>query len=99
MTQVLSAQLPLTTSLPSHHRALYALQASESVSRLSAAAIPYLGVDQIIVRTSHVALNTYDWQTFGSDESSDKILGRDGVGRVIAIGEHVRRLAVGDRVS
>jgi hypothetical protein len=70
---------------------------SDAWFQLSRAAnIPALGDDQILVRTTHVALNAYDWASSGH---ANHVIGRDGVGSVIAIGKAVRRLQVGQRVS
>jgi NADPH:quinone reductase-like Zn-dependent oxidoreductase len=99
MTQVLSPLPPtLGTTLPASQWALMT-SSDKSSARLelsTAANIPTLKDNQILVRTSHVALNAYDWANSGQ---TNHVIGRDGVGSVMATGRAVRRLQVGQRVS
>ncbi len=64
--------------------------------------LPVLGVDEVLVKNSYVALNPYDWKAikyrFALKEEKT-VMGRDGSGIVWRTGSEVERLKRGDRVS
>ncbi|WWD18872.1 hypothetical protein CI109_103327 [Kwoniella shandongensis] len=57
--------------------------------------------NQVLIETSYVALNPFDWQgvafKYGIGEEA-KVMGRDGAGVVVGLGEKVTRFKLGDRV-
>ncbi len=64
--------------------------------------IPTIGPDQVLIKTSYVGLNPFDWQAveyrFGIGHEA-KAMGRDGAGVVVEMGNAVKRFNIGDRVS
>lgn len=63
---------------------------------------PALGHGEILIRTTHVALNPFDWQgvAFKFNLGCEaKVMGRDGAGEVIDVGKGVIRFQRGERVS
>ena len=60
------------------------------------------GEGEVLIRTNHVGLNPFDWQAvdykFGVGKEP-KVMGRDGSGVVVQVGDNVDRFKVGDRVS
>ena len=98
MAQVLRHRHPVSDSFaPRHQRAILSSRSrSGQTSELSTTSIPFIDPHQVLVKTSHVALNAYDGQSYAGDDL--KVLGRDGVGLVAAIGSSVTRLKVGQRV-
>ena len=64
--------------------------------------IPVPSATEILVKTSHVGLNPFDWQAvaykFGVTKVA-KVIGRDGSGVVAEVGSEVQEFKVGDRVS
>lgn len=88
----------------SQHRALLALIAphGQPVWQLAhSRPCPNLQPGHVVIRTTHVALNPFDWQAvtykFGVD-SEAKVMGRDGAGVVVGVGKNVTRFQPGDRV-
>jgi NADPH:quinone reductase-like Zn-dependent oxidoreductase len=64
--------------------------------------VPTLGEGQVLIKTSHVGLNPFDWQCleYGLGVGPEgKVMGRDGAGVVVGTGIGVHRFSVGDRVS
>jgi NADPH:quinone reductase-like Zn-dependent oxidoreductase len=63
--------------------------------------VPVPSSTQILVKTSHVGLNPFDWQAvaykLGLTEVA-KVTGRDGSGVVVEVGANVKEFKVGDRV-
>jgi len=64
--------------------------------------VPSPWVNQVLIRTTHIGLNPFDWQSvaykFGIT-NDPKVIGRDGAGVVVQVGTHVTRFKEGDRVS
>ncbi|OCF31040.1 hypothetical protein I316_07311 [Kwoniella heveanensis BCC8398] len=62
---------------------------------------PNLGDNQVLIETSYVALNPFDWQgvafKYGIGEEA-KVMGRDGAGVIVDVGKEVKRFKQGDRV-
>ncbi|KAL1407873.1 hypothetical protein Q8F55_007309 [Vanrija albida] len=62
---------------------------------------PDVGTDEVLIETHYVALNPVDWKgvkyRFGLTPEP-KVMGRDGSGIVVAVGDGVTDLAAGDRV-
>ncbi|WWC60700.1 uncharacterized protein I303_103276 [Kwoniella dejecticola CBS 10117] len=62
---------------------------------------PPLRPDQVLIKTSYVALNPFDWQgvafKYGIGEGA-KVMGRDGAGKIVGVGEDVKNFKLGDRV-
>ncbi|KAK8854968.1 hypothetical protein IAR55_003708 [Kwoniella newhampshirensis] len=56
---------------------------------------------QVLIETSYVALNPFDWQgvafKYGIGEEA-KVMGRDGAGVIVGLGDKVKRFQLGDRV-
>lgn len=64
--------------------------------------LPALKPDGVLVKTYHVALNPYDWKGVRYNfalKTAPAVLGRDGSGIVVAVGESVSEYKAGDRVS
>lgn len=105
MTLALSAPVDLFGSQKAHHRALLARLAPHGQSTWQIAEThptPTLGPGQVLVHTTHVALNPFDWQgvAFRYNVGPEaKVMGRDGSGVVVSIGDGVTRFKSGDRVS
>ncbi|WVQ69670.1 uncharacterized protein L199_007890 [Kwoniella botswanensis] len=63
--------------------------------------IPALKEHEVLIKTSYVALNPFDWQgvafKYGIGEEA-KVMGRDGAGEIVGVGEAVKRFKLGDRV-
>ena len=105
MTVAIATPAPALSGLKSHHRALLAKipdpgQSAWELSHLHP--IPRLTAGQVLIKTTHVALNPFDWQgvafKYGIGPEA-RVMGRDGVGRVVEVGSGVQRFKVGDRVS
>ncbi|WVF71762.1 hypothetical protein IAT40_006570 [Kwoniella sp. CBS 6097] len=87
------------------HRALTAkipVEKGESAWELShSRPHPTLGDNQVLIETSYVALNPFDWQgvafKYGIGEEA-KVMGRDGAGVISDVGKEVTRFKLGDRV-
>ncbi|WRT67523.1 uncharacterized protein IL334_004495 [Kwoniella shivajii] len=101
-TAIASATVQETSRTP--HRALLARIPTDGQSawQLSHShSLPTLSEDQVLIRTSYVALNPFDWQgvefKYGIGEKA-KVMGRDGAGDIVAIGRKVERFKLGDRV-
>lgn len=64
--------------------------------------VPLLQDNRVLVRTHHVALNPYDWKgvrfKFALKQEA-AVLGRDGSGVVVSVGDKVSGWKPGDRVS
>ena len=64
--------------------------------------VPVPAPTQVLVKTSHVGLNPFDWQAvsykFGLTKVA-KVTGRDGSGVVVQVGSDVKEFKAGDRVS
>lgn len=64
--------------------------------------VPTPGEGKVLVRNLYVGLNPFDWQgvdyKFGIGKEA-KVMGRDGSGKVVQVGEGVDRFKAGDRVS
>lgn len=63
---------------------------------------PTLQPGQVLIKTTHVALNPFDWQgvAFRYGISTEaKVMGRDGAGVVVGVGKGVSGFENGDRVS
>ncbi|WVQ99126.1 hypothetical protein IAU59_006258 [Kwoniella sp. CBS 9459] len=62
---------------------------------------PTLGDNQVLIETSYVALNPFDWQgvafKYGIGQEA-KVMGRDGAGVIVDVGKKVKRFKLGDRV-
>ncbi|KAK6903343.1 hypothetical protein I203_108608 [Kwoniella mangroviensis CBS 8507] len=97
-----------STSHPSHsrrsHRALLARipPKGQSPWQLSHShSIPALKEHEVLIKTSYVALNPFDWQgvafKYGIGEEA-KVMGRDGAGEIVGVGEAVERFKIRDRV-
>jgi hypothetical protein len=90
--------------IPAFHRALLAQIPNENDktwSLLTAYPVPTLGPGQVLIKTSHVGLNPYDWQGVAfrfAIGPEAKVMGRDGAGIVVATGSDVARFEIGDRV-
>ncbi|WWC69068.1 uncharacterized protein I206_103004 [Kwoniella pini CBS 10737] len=56
---------------------------------------------QILIKTSYVALNPFDWQgvafKYAIGEEA-KVMGRDGAGEIVGLGKAVKNFQLGDRV-
>lgn len=64
--------------------------------------IPTIDKDEVLVKTSYVALNPYDWKGVKHRfalTGEKRVMGRDGSGVVWQTGSDVKRLRRGDRVS
>lgn len=91
--------------IPAFHRALLAQIPKDDLkawSLVTAYPVPSLGPDQVLIKTSHVGLNPYDWQGVAfrfAIGPEAKVMGRDGAGVVVAKGSDVTRYDVGDRVG
>ncbi|WVW82662.1 hypothetical protein I302_104673 [Kwoniella bestiolae CBS 10118] len=63
--------------------------------------LPTLGDHQVLIKTSYVALNPFDWQgvasKYGIGEEA-KVMGRDGAGEIVGVGSEVKVFKPGDRV-
>ncbi|WWD00982.1 hypothetical protein V866_007920 [Kwoniella sp. B9012] len=63
--------------------------------------IPALKEHEVLIKTSYVALNPFDWQgvafKYGIGEEA-KVMGRDGAGEIVGVGIAVKRFKLGDRV-
>ena len=64
--------------------------------------VPSPSGHQVLVKTTHIGLNPFDWQSvaykFGVT-TDPKVMGRDGAGVVVQVGTQVTRFKEGDRVS
>jgi D-arabinose 1-dehydrogenase-like Zn-dependent alcohol dehydrogenase len=94
-----------TYNKPVSHRALLArvpLQGQPAWQLVYAHPVPALGEGQVLIKTSHVGLNPFDWQCleYGLGVGPEgKVMGRDGAGVVVGAGSGVHQFGVGDRVS
>jgi NADPH:quinone reductase-like Zn-dependent oxidoreductase len=71
---------------------------------------PTPAADEVLVRVEAISINAYDWHTvgaspafvrlagFGLTKPKNPIPGRDVAGRIVAVGDDVTELAIGDRV-
>lgn len=89
-----ATQPALLAALPSAERGAWSLREEHPVSAP--------GEGEVLVRTEYVGLNPFDWQAvdykFGVGKDP-KVVGRDGSGVVVQVGEGVDRFKAGDRVS
>ncbi|ORY25469.1 hypothetical protein BCR39DRAFT_544241 [Naematelia encephala] len=107
MTIAMSRTAEQSTASPlkrSHHRALLAripLQGQSAWHVDHARPVAALGEDQVLVETTYVALNPFDWQgvafKYGIGQEA-RVMGRDGAGVIVGVGDKVKRFQVGDRV-
>ncbi|WVR07314.1 hypothetical protein IAU60_004355 [Kwoniella sp. DSM 27419] len=86
------------------HRALTARIPTEGQSAWELAHTrphPTLADNQVLVETTYVALNPFDWQgvafKYGISQEA-KVMGRDGAGVIVDVGKGVERFKLGDRV-
>ncbi|MDY0945697.1 zinc-binding alcohol dehydrogenase family protein [Frigoribacterium sp. CFBP9039] len=81
------------------------LRAPRTSFEVGPAALPEPAPDEVVVRVRAVAVNPLDWVVQGTGQLTYRwlahpaVLGTDVAGEVVAIGSHVTRLAVGDRVA
>ena len=81
------------------------LRAPRTPFEVRPAALPEPAPDEVVVRVRAVAVNPLDWVVQGTGQLTYRwlahpaVLGTDVAGEVVAIGSHVTRLAVGDRVA
>lgn len=89
-----ATQPALLAALPSGEGSAWSLREEHPVSKP--------GEGEVLVRTNYVGLNPFDWQAvdykFGVGKEP-KVVGRDGSGVVVQVGDGVDRFKVGDRVS
>lgn len=104
MAIVAPTAIPQTTR-PAYQRALLARLSPPGESEWVLShrhPTPGLGHGEILIRTTHVALNPFDWQgvAFKFNLGCEaKVMGRDGAGEVIDVGKGVTRFKRGERVS
>ena len=87
-------------SIPSHQKALL-LQSKLGQFAVDAVPVSKPGSGEILVKVEAAALNPLDWkiQAYGLIvEKYPAVLGFDGAGTVVEVGEDVTSFAVGDRV-
>ncbi|ETS80410.1 hypothetical protein PFICI_07939 [Pestalotiopsis fici W106-1] len=84
-------------SVPATHRAVI-IEAGDHVRIREDVPLPSLQDDQFLVRTEAVAINPSDTKMRGTFVTAGGILGTDYAGTVVARGQHVTEVAVGDRV-
>ena len=104
-TNMTSMAMPEIESRHGYHRALLArlpLPGQSAWQFTNTHPIPTLNSGQLRIKTTHVALNPFDWQMiaykFGMGPEA-KVMGRDGSGIVVEVGSKVGRFRAGDRVS
>lgn len=87
-------------SVPTKQKALFIVE-PKGDWRVRDADIPEPSADQVLVRVEAAALNPVDWKVHDKDyfvRGYPAILGFEGAGVVVKVGENVRGVVVGDRV-
>ena len=91
---------PTMSTIPTQQKALL-LESKLGQFAVRTIDVPKLGPDSVLVKVEATALNPLDWkvQAFGLIvENYPSVLGFDAAGLVVAVGENVSSVAVGDRV-
>lgn len=90
----------MSAALPTSQKALYLLAAKGAWS-VEPNDVPTPEEGEVLVRIESSALNPVDWKVHDYDFGIPKypaILGSDSAGVVVAVGDGVQKVKVGDRV-
>eukprot|EP01031_Cornospumella_fuschlensis_P032714 gene32714-39550_t len=91
----------LAMSLPTSHQAIeIPVTGDSSVLTISTVPLPSVQPTDLLVRTSYAGVNFIDtYHRSGIYPLRSKVIGMEGVGRVVAVGDQVTTAKVGDLVA
>ena len=87
-------------AVPAQQKVLY-IQQAKGDWQVATAPVPQPNAGQVLVKVETAGLNPADWKIHDLDfavKSYPTIIGFDGAGVVVQLGEGVKNVKVGDRV-